>query len=165
MDLSENLRPLSPLLGVWKGHGAGEYPTIDSFEYSEELTFTDIGKPFLLYAQRTWSPQGAAMHTETGFVRMPAPGVVEVTLAQPTGQTELLEGTWEHTSDGFTIQLVGRILNSTSAKTVDATRREYVFSAAAGEAAGGSLATSFAMAAVGEPMTHHLASELRSVQE
>ncbi len=165
MDLSQNLQPLAPLLNVWKGLGAGEYPTIDSFEYSEELTFTDIGKPFLLYVQRTWSPQGSPMHTETGYVRMPALGVVEMTLAQPTGQTELLEGTWEQTSDGFTVRLEGRIQNSASAKVVDATKREYVFSAAAPEGDGASLTTRFAMAAVGEPMTHHLASRLRSTKE
>ena len=160
MDLSENLRPLAPLITVWKGDGAGEYPTIDSFEYSEELTFTDIGKPFLLYLQRTWSPRGAPMHTETGYVRMPAPGAIEMTLAQPTGQTELLEGTWEPTDAGFAIRLKGRILNSSTAKTVEATTREYHYSAAGAGAAGGALTTTFAMAAVGEPMTHHLASRL-----
>ncbi|HLR57443.1 MAG TPA: FABP family protein [Beutenbergiaceae bacterium] len=158
MQLLENLHPLAPLLGTWSGPGSGAYPTISSFTYTEELTFTDVGKPFLAYAQRTWSPDGAPMHSESGFLRMPAPGTVEMTLAQPTGQTELLEGTWEEIDTGFRISLRGRVMNSASAKTVDATEREYVFSAAPGEV----LSTSFAMAAVGEPMTHHLASELRA---
>lgn len=153
MDLSENLMPLAPLLGTWKGSGAGEYPTIDSFEYTEELTFTNIGKPFLLYVQRTWSPTGTPMHTETGYVRMPSPGIVEMTLAQPTGQSELLEGTWEEENGGFRIVLDGRVLNTASAKVVDATKRAYTFIP-------GSLRTMFAMAAVGLPMTHHLASDL-----
>lgn len=162
MNHPTNLAPLLPLIGRWVGPGAGEYPTISSFEYSEELTFADIGKPFLTYIQRTWSPTGAPMHTETGFVRVPAPGVVEMILAQPTGQSELLEGTWEEADDGVTIALTGRILNSGSAKTVDATQREYVLSLApeADGAPAPRLATRFAMAAVGVPMTHHLASEL-----
>lgn len=158
MALLENLRPLAPLVGTWRGPGAGEYPTITPFEYSEELTFTSTGKPFLVYQQRTWSPAGAPMHTESGFLRMPSPGVVEMTLAQPTGQTELLEGTWEATADGFQMQLTGTVVNSATAKTVDATTREYVLSGAGSDA---ELLTRFAMAAVGQPMTHHLSSELR----
>lgn len=153
MDLSENLLPLAPLVGTWRGSGAGEYPTIDSFEYTEEVTFTNIGKPFLLYVQKTWSPAGAAMHTETGYLRMPTRGVVEMTLAQPTGQSELLEGTWEEENGGFRMALEGRILNTATAKTVDATKRVYTYLP-------GSLRTMFAMAAVGVPMKHHLASEL-----
>lgn len=153
MDLAENLRPLAPLLGTWTGSGAGEYPTIDPFTYTEELTFTNIGKPFLLYMQKTWSPTGAPMHTETGYLRMPALDVVELILAQPTGQTELLEGTWAAEGDGFRIVLDGAIVNSASAKTVDATKRAYTLRP-------GSLSTMFAMAAVGVPMKHHLASTL-----
>lgn len=158
MDLSQNLVPLAPLVGTWLGPGAGEYPTIDPFEYTEELEFADIGKPFLAYRQRTWSPTGAAMHTEAGFVRMPSPGVVEITLAQPTGQTELLEGTWEETAAGFRILLAGQIVNSATAKLVEATEREYVLAADV-------LTTRFAMAAVGEPLTHHLASDLNRQED
>lgn len=161
MELAENLRALAPLVGTWKGPGAGEYPTIEAFTYTEELRFTDVGKPFLAYMQRTWSGSGSPLHTESGFLRMPAPGVVEMTLAQPTGQTELLEGAWEETSDGFRMSLGGRVSNSASAKVVEATEREYVLSQRPGEAAPqGVLTTRFAMAAVGLPMTHHLASRL-----
>lgn len=36
--------PLSYLLGTWRGQGEGEYPTIPSFGYGEELRFSHSGK-------------------------------------------------------------------------------------------------------------------------
>ena len=37
----------------------GEYPTIEPFDYEEELTFEHVGDAFLLYEQRSWSPHTA----------------------------------------------------------------------------------------------------------
>lgn len=34
------VKPLSNLLGTWKGEGEGFFPTISSFNYSEELQFS-----------------------------------------------------------------------------------------------------------------------------
>ena len=68
-----------------RGPGRGEYPTIEPFEYTEELTYTDVGKPFLHYVQRTWSPAGEPMHVETGYVRVPGHDMIELILALPTG--------------------------------------------------------------------------------
>lgn len=147
---------LSALIGTWRGEGSGEYPTIESFSYSEELVISDVGKPFLRYEQRTWSPQGAPMHTELGFLRAPNPDQIEFVIAQPTGQTELLEGALIEITSGFRVELSGRIMNTSTAKHVDATRREI-------QVAGDLLVYDFAMAAVGVPMTHHLHAELQRV--
>lgn len=154
MALHPNLAPVAALVGTWHGPGRGEYPTIASFEYTEELTFTDVGKPFLCYAQRTWSPTGDAMHTETGYLRVSAARAVEFILAQPTGQTELAEGQLVAEPDGFTIDLHSRVVNAATAKTVEATSRRL-------HLCGAELRTTFAMATVGVPMTHHLSSALR----
>lgn len=151
-----NLTPVAVLLGTWRGQGEGSYPTIDDFSYTEEITFSDVGKPFLHYVQRTWNPAGAPMHTETGFLRVPGPGTAEFVLSQPTGQTELCEGTVVAEADTLVLELDSRVHNSASAKHVDSTRRRY-------EVAGDRLVTTFAMAAVGQPLTHHLRADLRRV--
>lgn len=148
---------LSRLIGIWRGEGAGEYPTIDSFTYTEELAIEEApGKPFLNYRQRTWSPAGDPMHTEVGFLRAPSSEAIEFVIAQPTGQTELLEGTYTELPDGFRLELAGRIMNTATAKQVDATQRRF-------ELIGDELTYDFAMAAVGVPMTHHLRATLRRI--
>lgn len=157
MDLHANLKPVAALVGVWKGPGQGFYPTIKTFDYVEELTFTNIGKPFLHYQQKTWSPTGTPLHTETGYLRIPSPGNVEFILALPTGQTELAEGTLVEGEAGFKISLTSALHNSSSAKRVDATTRKYTLS-------GDVLEMRFGMAAVGQPMTDHLAATLTRVE-
>ena len=76
MSLHPNLEPLAPLVGTWRGSARGEYPTITSFTYTDAWQFIDVGKPFLLFVERTWNAEGAPMHTETGYVRSPGGGVV-----------------------------------------------------------------------------------------
>ena len=45
-----DLEPLSFLLGRWEGAGIGGYPTIESFRFGQEVSFSHNGKPFLIYA-------------------------------------------------------------------------------------------------------------------
>lgn len=154
MTLHPNLDQLAALIGTWAGQGHGEYPTIASFDYREEISFVDIGKPFLVYTQRTWATtDGRPMHTETGYLRAPEPGRVEFVLAQPTGQTESGEGTLTSTDDELLLEFEAVVTNTSSAKQVDATARRY-------RLAGDQLSTSFDMAAVGQPMVRHLTAEL-----
>ena len=153
MSLHPNLEPIAALIGTFRGPGSGEYPTIDSFEYTEEVTFTDIGKPLLAYAQRTWALDGRPLHVETGYLRVPSGDRVEFVLAQPTGQTELAEGTLTPELDGFSMELRSRVVNAASAKLVDQTVRRL-------QLRGTELTTTFAMAAVGVPLNHHLSSLL-----
>lgn len=84
---------------------------------------------------------------------MPGDGVVEFVLSQPTGQAELAEGTLTAEGDTLVIELEAAILNTATAKHVENTRRRYRLS-------GDTLTTTFEMAAVGQPMTHHLGSEM-----
>lgn len=153
MELDAALQPVAGLIGTWEGDGAGAYPTIAGFTYREQVVFTDIGKPFLHYQQKTFAPDGRPLHTETGYLRVPSPETVELVLAQPTGQAELAEGSLSVEGQDVVVQLEARVLCTSSAKQVDRTVRQYRLS-------GDALHTTFAMAAVGQPMTRHLESQL-----
>src|ERR1700744_5785798 len=103
-DLPPDLQALAPLLGTWQGRGSGEYPTIEPFDYLEEVAFSHVGKPFLVYGQKTRAAtDGKPLHAETGYLRVPRPGHIELVLAHPSGITEIEVGTY--TADGTTIEL------------------------------------------------------------
>jgi hypothetical protein len=155
-DLHPDLAVLAPLLGTWAGDGAGEYPTIDSFGYREEIAFGHVGKPFLTYSQRTRATDdGRPLHAETGYLRLPAPNRIELVVAHPTGVTEIDEGTLFVDGDDLAIEVASTSIGLTgSAKSITALSRSF-------QLAGDQLTYRVAMAAVGEPLTHHLAATLR----
>jgi hypothetical protein len=94
--LHPDARPLAFLLGTWRGEGEGRWADAEPFRYGEEMTFEHVGEPYLLYAQRSWSPDdGAPIHFERGFLRPAGSGRVELALAHPLGVAELAEGTVE----------------------------------------------------------------------
>jgi hypothetical protein len=143
---------LAPLLGTWSGRGRGRYPTIEPFEYLEELTFSHVGKPFVVHTQRTRSADtGLPLHTETGYWRVPGldgagRARVELVLAQPTGAAEVHEGVL----DGGRIALrTTAVARTASAKEITEVERVY-------QLEGEALSYRLAMAAVGRPLTHHL---------
>jgi hypothetical protein len=139
------------LLGTWTGEGRGWYSTIEPFAYGEEARFWHVGKPFVAYSQRTWAlDDGRPMHSESGYWRPKASGVIELVLAHPTGHVEVAEGTL----DGTTLSLSSRLVGATSsAKAVAAIGRQFVVE-------GDVLRYTMAMEAVGEALQEHLAAEL-----
>jgi hypothetical protein len=153
--LHPQLRPLAGLVGVWRGRGAGRFPSIASFEYGDEIRFDHSGKPVLSYAQRTWSPgDGAPMHSERGFWRVRPDGAVEVVLAHPFGVVEISEGRVE----ADVIDVASRSLVSTSTGShVDGIRRILRLH-------GDVLSYTVEMAASGHELQQHLEGELTRVE-
>jgi hypothetical protein len=104
-----DLLPLGFLLGTWRGGGTGEYPTIEPFEYEEEMRFEHVGDAFLLYEQSSWSPADRApIHFERGFLRPGGDGRIELVLAHPIGLTEVSEGPLVGTTFELTSRNVAR---------------------------------------------------------
>ena len=153
-DLHPALAPLAPLLGTWSGRGSGDYPTIDAFEYLEEVSFGHVGKPFLTYTQKTRSPDGLPMHAEAGYLRVPAEGRIELVLAHPSGITEIDEGTVSIAVGALVIDVASTSVGRTSsAKEVVALERSITV-------AGDELHYTLRMGAVGQPVQHHLSATL-----
>lgn len=153
--LHPDLAELAILIGTWRGNGHGVYPTIESFDYVEEVTIGHIGKPFLSYAQRTrragdHPEAGEPLHAESGYWRPAGPGGVELVIAQPSGIVEVEEGTIE----GSIIHLNGTtVATTTTAKEVRSVERRI-------EVEGDTLTYELWLGAVGQEHQLHLTATL-----
>ncbi|BCZ25336.1 peroxynitrite isomerase [Mycobacterium senriense] len=154
-DLHPDLAALAPLLGTWAGRGSGKYPTIPPFDYLEEVVFAHVGKPFLSYGQKTKAvADGKPLHAETGYLRVPQPGHVELVLAHPSGITEIEVGTYSITGDLIDMRMSTTTVGLTpSAKQVTELGRSFRID-------GDELAYTVQMGAVGQPLQDHLAAVL-----
>ncbi|WP_156688967.1 peroxynitrite isomerase [Mycobacterium sp. Marseille-P9652] len=150
-DLHPDLADLAPLLGTWTGRGAGKYPTIEPFDYLEEVVYSHVGKPFLVYGQKTRAvSDGRPLHAETGYLRVPRAGHVELVLAHPNGITEIEVGTYSLTGGGVEIQMASTAIGLTpTAKEVTSLSRSL-------RIRGDELSYSLRMGAVGQPLQDHL---------
>ncbi len=150
------IAPLSFLLGRWEGAGVLGYPTIESVNYGEEISFSHNGKPFLIYSSRTWlleedGSAGSLSHMEVGFWRPQPDNALEVLITHPTGVTEIYLGTISGTKIEMATDAVVR---TATAKAVTAGKRLYGL-------VGADLAYAYDMAAVGQPLQPHLSAQLK----
>ena len=126
-NLHPNCAPVAWLLGTWRGNGHGDYPTIDAFQFGQELIFTHDGRPFFHYMARAWvvDEQGELVRQaqmESGFLRCPEPGRLELVLAHNTGISEI----WYGAAEGGKIELRTAGVGFTeTAKEVTAGSRMY----------------------------------------
>ena len=63
----------------WAGVGVGGYPTIEGFQFGQEVFFTHVGKPYLAYESRSWRLDADGNRVAPG-----RPG--ERLLARPAGR-------------------------------------------------------------------------------
>jgi hypothetical protein len=164
-DLHPALLALLPFIGVWRGRGAGEYPTIDSFEYAQEIRIRHDGRPFLFYEARSWlvKPEDGTpirpASREVGWWRPimgengRATDELEALLCTPTGIMELYIGKVTNVRIEMATDAV---LRTSTAKEVTAGKRLYGI-------VDRDLLYAQDMAAVGQPLTPHLAAKLTRV--
>jgi hypothetical protein len=159
------IAPLSFLLGRWEGIGKGGYPTISDFDFIQQLTFTHIGKPYLIYTSRSWRLEeadgelrrGEPLAVETGFWRPVEGGRLEVLLTHPTGITEIYAGEVSGTKIDIATDVVAR---TETAKPVTAGKRLYGLVDSQGAPGEKDLAYAYDMAAMGQPLAPHLSAQL-----
>jgi hypothetical protein len=154
-----DLGPLAGLIGTWTGVGEGRYPTIEPFRYREEAVFGHVGKPFVSYRQATVNlATGQPAHAESGYLRAVRPGGIELVLVHPTGIVELSEGEVLDEPEGLALHLVSRrVLMTPTAKEVTMVERRV-------SVIGDHLRYQVAMAAVAQPLQHHLSADLQRVR-
>ncbi|WP_370248113.1 FABP family protein [Nocardioides sp.] len=159
-QIPENLHPqcgpVAWLLGTWAGNGRGDYPTIEPFQYGEEIVFQQDGRPFLHYFSRTWliDDDGAKVreaHQETGFLRCLPEGRLELVLAHNTGLSEIWYG---QAADGKIELHTAGVGYTETAKEVTGGQRMY------GNVEG-ELLYAYDMAALGQELQPHLWARLQ----
>ena len=158
-ELPQNLHPdcgpVAWLLGRWGGHGKGDYPTIEAFDYGQELVFQQDGRPFFHYFARSWIVDEAGEKVreagqETGFLRCRPEGKVELLLSHASGISEIWYG---QAADGKLELHTAGVSFTESAKEVTGGHRLY------GNVEG-RLLYAYDMAAVGQELQPHLWAQL-----
>jgi hypothetical protein len=159
-DLHPALLGLLPYVGVWRGRGRGGYPTIDDFDYAQEIRISHDGRPFLFYESRAWlldeqsnpvRPSGR----EIGWWRPVMAGdrvtdELEALMTSPTGIMELYLGK----VTGTRVELAtDAVLRTATAKEVTAGHRLFGI-------VEGALLYAQEMAAVGQGLSPHLSARL-----
>jgi len=155
-NLHPDCAPVAWLLGTWRGNGHGDYPTIEPYQFGQELIFTHDGRPFFHYFARAWildedgeKVRDAAL--ETGFLRCRPEGRMELLLSHNTGFVELWYG-----EAG-----AGKLELSTDAVVRTESAKEYVGGHRLYGNVEGDLLYAFDMAAMGQELQPHTWARLQ----
>jgi hypothetical protein len=160
-SLNDACLALLPLVGVWRGEGEVNYPTIEGpRKFAQQLTIAHDGRPFLFHESRSWllDDEGNVIRPaarEAGFWRPQADDSIELLLTHSSGILELFYGTtrgqtsWQLATDA--------VVRTSTAKEVTGAQRLY------GLVANGDLGYVEERAMVGQPLQPHASAVLRRV--
>jgi len=144
------LEPIAFLIGTWNGNGVGLWGT--DFEFEDAVSFSHDGRPILTYEQRTVGRDGTPSHVEAGFFTCGPEGEIYVTIAEPTGITEVLVG---HVIDAEISLLSTGIGRTPTADNITAVARRLSLED------GDTLVTEVDISANDEPLAKHTRSVLK----
>ncbi|MFD4191193.1 MULTISPECIES: FABP family protein [Amycolatopsis] len=160
-NLNDACLALLPLVGVWRGEGEVNYPTIEGpRRIAQQLTIAHDGRPFLYHEARSWllDDDGNVIRAaarEVGWWRPQADDTLELLLAHNTGIIEVFYGkprtqtSWELGTDA--------VVRTSTAKEVTGAQRLY------GLVNNGDLGYVEERAMVGQPMQPHVSLYLKRV--
>ncbi len=121
--LTEVIKPLTWLIGSWSGEGKGEYPTMEPFEFNDQLKFSIRSDAFELenlihFEQVARVKEGNEFifkHWEAGFLRPTEQGKIELQVTHNTGRIEILEGKFvelDSAKNRFTLRFRSTLLHN-----------------------------------------------------
>lgn len=161
VELHPQCQPLAALVGVWRGKGLAQYPSLlGEFPYGQQIVFSHDGRPFLAYEARAWllSPEGKVLRPaarEVGWWRMDEEETIELVLAHMFGICEIYYG--GQVSD-TSWELHAHVLERTeTARQTTAAARLY------GIVDDGDLVYAEERALRGLPMKPHLSAQLKRI--
>lgn len=159
-DLNDACLALLPLVGVWRGEGEVDYPTIDGpVRFAQQVTISHDGRPFLHHEARSWllDASGSVIRPaarETGWWRPQSDDSIELLLAHSSGILEVFYGkprtqtSWELATDA--------VVRTVTAKEVVGAKRLYGL-------IDGDLGYVEERAMVGQPLQPHTSVRLHRV--
>lgn len=157
-NIHPNCARLAWLIGTWVGNGKGDYPTIEAFDFGQEVIFQQDGRPFIHYMSRSWitDAEGVKIRDaaqETGFIRPQEDGTIEWVMTHMSGFVEIWHGELHPERPSF------EIVTDAVART--ATAKEYVGGKRVYGYVEGQLMYAFDMAAMGQELQPHTHAILR----
>ncbi len=146
------MRPLAWIIGTWQGNGHGDYPTIEGFQFGQEIVFQQDGRPFIHYFSRAWiERRGRHVRPQRRpgdrFLRPQADRTIEVVMAHNTGFVEVWHGEIHPDQPRFEM-VTDAVARTATAKDYAAGKRLYGY-------VEGDLLYAYDMAAMGQELQPH----------
>jgi THAP4-like, heme-binding beta-barrel domain len=160
-NIHEQVAPLAWLIGTWRGNGHGDYPTIEPFEFGQEVIFQQDGRPFVQYFSRAWivDAEGGFVREaaqESGFLRPQPDRTMEVVTTHNTGFVEIWHAEIHPDQPRFEM-VTDTVARTATAKAYTAGKRLYGY-------VEGDLLYAHDMAAMDQALQPHLWARLQRVE-